>query len=117
MQARNRREVSAEGRFIHSKSLERSSRCGEVSEVDDPDDINQLSPLHFSFFAFHLEHTFLSTAKPVHPNIVQYLAVTDNCIYTELYIGSLERILPLTSSHPSWSECHSFAAPLLIFTG
>ena len=40
-----------------------------------------------------MEHTFLRTVKPVHPNIVHYLAVTDNCIYTEHYIGSLERYL------------------------
>ena len=58
--------------------------------LDDPD---QEDPLRVSFFAFHLEHTFLRSIKPVHPNIVRYLAVTDNCIYTELYLASLESYL------------------------
>ena len=57
-------------------------------QLDDPDDPD---PVHLSFFAFHLKNTFVRTVKPVHPNIVQYLAVIDNCIYTEHYIGSLER--------------------------
>ena len=59
-------------------------------QLDDPDDPDSV---HLSFFAFHMEHTFLRTVKPVHPNIVHYLAVTDNCIYTKHYIGSLERYL------------------------
>ena len=59
-------------------------------QLDDPDNPNQLSTLHLSFFAFHVEHTFLRTVKPAHPNIVRYMAITDNCIYTEHHIGSLE---------------------------
>ena len=59
-------------------------------KLDDPD---QEYPLRLSFFGFHLEHTFLRSIKPVHPNIVHYLAVTDNCIYTKLYLSSLESYL------------------------
>ncbi|KAF8494797.1 kinase-like domain-containing protein [Gautieria morchelliformis] len=46
-----------------------------------------------SWAAFDKERTFLHSVKPVHPNIVRYLAVTDNAIYAEHYIGSLEYYL------------------------
>lgn len=62
-------------------------------QLDDPNDPNQLSTLHLSFFAFHVEHTFLRSVKPAHPNIVRYMAITDNCIYMEHHIGSLEHYL------------------------
>ncbi|KAF8494798.1 kinase-like domain-containing protein [Gautieria morchelliformis] len=42
---------------------------------------------------FEKERTFLHSVKPVHPNIVRYLAITDNAIYAEHYIGCLEYYL------------------------
>jgi serine/threonine protein kinase len=54
------------------------------------------------FYAFHVqsswdtfdkERTFLHSVQPAHPNIVRYLAVTENAIYAEHYIGSLEYYL------------------------
>lgn len=60
-------------------------------QLDDPDDPDQV---HLPILALHTtEHIFLCTLKPVHPNIVRYLVVSDNCIYTKLHIGSLERYL------------------------
>ncbi|KAF8468750.1 kinase-like domain-containing protein [Gautieria morchelliformis] len=46
-----------------------------------------------SWETFEKERTFLHSVKPVHPNIVRYLAVTDNAIYAEHYIGCLEYYL------------------------
>ena len=49
--------------------------------------------MQLSWDVFNKERTFLHSIKPVHPNIVRFLAVTDNAIYAEHYIGSLEYYL------------------------
>jgi serine/threonine protein kinase len=57
------------------------------------EDRSSAADMQDSWAAFDQERTFLHSVKPVHPNIVRYLAVTDNAIYAEHYIGSLEYYL------------------------
>ena len=83
-------------------------------QLDDPDDPDRV---HLSFFAFHLEHTFLRTVKPGHPNIVQCLAVTDNYIYTERYIGSLERYLTPDTKPPAFEWTSQLCSALAYLHG